>query len=115
MRKLLAVLIFAALVFPLLMGALSLMAVSQWALDRDFYEQLLGDVRLYEVLLDEDLPNYLNNRYPVPEADMIPSGALSNALRQVVTADVDGDRRRDLVLLCHDRLLVYLAATEATP
>lgn len=87
MRKLLAVLIFAALVFPLLMGALSLMAVSQWALDRDFYEQLLGDVRLYEVLLDEDLPNYLNNRYPVPEADMIPSGALSNALRQVVTAE----------------------------
>lgn len=87
MRKLLAVLLFMAIVFPLLMGALSLVAVSQWALNRSFYEQLLGDTRLYQVMLDEDLPNYINNRYPVESADMIPAGALSNALRRVVSAE----------------------------
>ena len=51
MRKLLALIIAVAVVFPLAMAALSLMSVSPWALDRKFYEQLLGDTRLYEVLL----------------------------------------------------------------
>ncbi len=87
MRKLLALLIIVMLVFPLLMATLSVMSVSQWVLDRSFYERLLGDRRLYEVMLNEDLPNYLNNRRPVPQADMIPAGALSAALRTVLTPD----------------------------
>ncbi len=87
MRKLLALLIAAAIVFPLMLAALSLVSVSQWALDRNFYEQLLGDTRLYEVMLQQDIPNYINNRHPVAEADMIPASALSNALRTVVTPE----------------------------
>lgn len=87
MRKLLALILAVMLVCPLILAALSLVSVSQWALDRNFYEQLLGDVRLYEVMLDEDMPNYINNRRPVAEADMIPAGALSNALRTVVSAE----------------------------
>jgi hypothetical protein len=87
MRKLLALMIAVAVVFPLTLAALSLIAVSPWALDRKFYEQLLDDPRLYEVLLQEDLPNTLNQRSPVAAADMIPAGALSTALRTVVTAE----------------------------
>ncbi len=87
MRKLLALFLAAVIVFPMMLAALSLVSVSQWALDRKFYEQLLGDVRLYEVMLNEDMPNYINNRRPVAEADMIPAGALSNALRTVVSAE----------------------------
>ncbi len=87
MRKLLALVIAVAIVFPLMLAALSLVSVSQWALDRNFYEQLLGDTRLYEVMLQQDIPNYINNRHPVAEADMIPASALSNALRTVVTPE----------------------------
>lgn len=87
MRKLLALMIAVAVVFPLAMAALSMMSVSPWALDRKFYEQLLGDTRLYEVMLQEDIPNYINNRHPVAAADMIPAGALSMALRTVVSAE----------------------------
>ena len=53
MRKLLALMIAVAVVFPLALAALSLMSVSPWALDRKFYEQLLDDPRLYEVLLQQ--------------------------------------------------------------
>jgi len=87
MRKLLALILAVVVVCPLILSALSLVSVSQWALDRKFYEQLLGDVRLYEVMLNEDMPNYINNRRPVAEADMIPAGALSAALRTVVSAE----------------------------
>ena len=87
MRKLLALVLAVAVVVPLMLSALSLVSVSQWALDRKFYEQLLGDVRLYEVMLSEDMPNYINNRRPVAEADMIPASALSAALRTVVSAE----------------------------
>jgi len=87
MRKLLALILAVAVVCPLILSALSLVSVSQWALDRKFYEQLLGDVRLYEALLSEDMPNYINNRRPVAEADMIPASALSAALRTVVSAE----------------------------
>lgn len=87
MRKLLALILAVAVVFPLALAALALMSVSPWALDRKFYEQMLSDTRLYEVMLQADLPNAINNRSPVAAADMIPAGALIAALRAVMTAE----------------------------
>ncbi len=87
MRKLLALFLVVVVVFPLVLAALSLLSVSSWVLDRRFYENMLGDVRLYEVLLSEDIPVYISSRSPVKEADMIPASVLGNALRQVVSAE----------------------------
>jgi hypothetical protein len=84
MRKLLALFLIVVLVFPLILATLALISVSSWALDRSFYTNLLGDTRLYEVLLSEDLPIYFN-RQIAREVDSLPVGALSNALREVVT------------------------------
>ena len=86
MRKLLALLLYVFIVFPLVLATLIVASVSTWALDREFYTNLLGDARLYEVLLSEDLPNYLNRRV-VREADSLPAKALGDALREVVTPE----------------------------
>ncbi|HJW84425.1 MAG TPA: hypothetical protein VJ754_08975, partial [Anaerolineae bacterium] len=86
MRKLLALLLYIFIVFPLILATLVVASVSTWVLDREFYTDLLGDTRLYEVLLSEDLPNYLNRRV-VREADSLPAKALGDALREVVTPE----------------------------
>jgi len=44
-----AALIAVFLVFPLFLGALSLIGLSTWALDRGFYAEILSDVRLYQI------------------------------------------------------------------
>ncbi|HEY4690510.1 MAG TPA: hypothetical protein VIK33_14445 [Anaerolineae bacterium] len=86
MRKPLALFLVVILVFPMMIATLSVISVSAWVLDRNFYTDLLGDERLYEVLLSEDLPNYFGRRI-VTEADSIPAGALSHALREIVTPE----------------------------
>ncbi len=85
MRKIIALLLTIFLVFPLIMATLSVISVSSWVLDRGFYEGLLGDERLYEVLLSEELPNYFGRRIVVREIESLPADALSDALREVVT------------------------------
>ena len=96
MRKLLALLLVVILVFPLTMATLSVISVSTWVLDRNFYTDLLGNERLYEVLLAEDLPNYFNRRV-VREVDSVPAQALSAALREVVTPQYMRDEATRIV------------------
>jgi len=87
MRKVLAVLLIAFVVFPMALATLSTIAVSTWALDRNFYTDLVGDPRLYDALLSEDVPNYFGRRIAVREVDGVPARALSQALREVVTPE----------------------------
>jgi len=87
MRKLLALFLVVVLVFPLALATLSVISVSAWALDRSFYEDLLSDTRLYEVLLSQDLPNYFNRRLAREIDDQLPAAALGKALREVVTPE----------------------------
>lgn len=87
MRKLIALFLIVAFVFPLTLATLSVISISSWVLDRNFYTNLVSDSRLYEALLTEDLPGYFNSRGIVKEADSLPVGALSKALREVVTPD----------------------------
>ena len=49
MRRIPAVLIVIFLVFPFFMAALMTVSVSTWVLDRNFYADLLGDARLYQI------------------------------------------------------------------
>jgi hypothetical protein len=84
MRKIIAILLIILFVFPLMLATLCTAAVSTWALDRKFYEDVLGNEKLYEALLSEDLPIYVN-RHVVSDVDQVAVGALSNALRVVLT------------------------------
>ena len=54
MRKLMALFIMIVVFIPLAVSAMTLMAVRPWLLDRGFYKQLLGDERLYDLMLAEE-------------------------------------------------------------
>lgn len=97
MRKLIALFLIVALVFPLTLATLSVISISSWVLDRNFYTNLVSDSRLYEALLTEDLPGYFNSHHIVQQADSLPAGALSKALREMVTPDYLRDQSVRLV------------------
>jgi hypothetical protein len=86
MRKFFALFLIVVLVAPMIVATISMLSVDSWILDRDFYVQALSDERLYEGLLNEELPNRLNQQV-LQEMDNLPSSALSAALRTVVTPD----------------------------
>ncbi len=50
----------------------------------------------------------LERALSIPVYEAPPSGEPDNEPREVATGDLDGDGRCDLVLLAHDRILVYL-------
>jgi hypothetical protein len=97
MRKLLALFLAVVLVFPLALAALAVISVSTWVLDRSFYENLLGDTRLYEVMLTEDLPNYFNRRLAREIDSDLPAAAFGVALREVVTPEYLRDQALNIV------------------
>lgn len=84
MRKLLALILLVFIAAPLIAITLGLLSVDSWILDREFYVKALSDERLYEVLLADNLPAEIN-RQALTEVDSLPAGALSAALREVVT------------------------------
>jgi hypothetical protein len=87
MKKLIALLITIFPFFTLAIVVLSLISVRSWILDRQFYENLLDDERLYSaLLLPEELPVRFNQQV-FTEADSLPVGALSEALKTVVTPE----------------------------
>ncbi|NWG17548.1 MAG: hypothetical protein HXY41_13050 [Chloroflexi bacterium] len=86
MRKLLALTIIVLIFFPLVGAAITVLSLNPWILDRNFYISLLSDPRLYDELLDEELPARFNDQV-LPEVDQLPVSALAPALREVVTTD----------------------------
>lgn len=86
MRKVLAVVIIVIFTFPLLMATLTTAAVSTWVLDREIYEDIAANAKMWEALLSEDLPIYVNQRV-VSKVDQVAVGALGNALRVVLTPE----------------------------
>lgn len=85
MRKSYALFILIVVFFPLAFAAMTLTSIRPWILDRDFYNRVVGDDRLYEALLTEELPNQLNREVFIA-AEQLPVDALSVALREVVTS-----------------------------
>jgi hypothetical protein len=86
MRKLSALLILTVVFFPLVVTVMSLIAIRPWVLDRDFYERMVSDERLYDAVLAWELPNQFNRNVFINE-DRLPVNALNIALREVVTPD----------------------------
>ncbi len=86
MRKILGLFILLGVFLPLACAVMTLTSIRPWVLDRGFYEQLVGDKRLYEALLTEDLSIRFDEAM-FSANEQLPVEALSNALREVVTPD----------------------------
>lgn len=86
-RRLIALFLAVTIVFPMILATLSVISVTSWALDREFYVDLLGDERLYEVMLSEEIPRYLQRETLRGELGDVPVAALTNAVRAVVTPE----------------------------
>lgn len=86
MRTFIGLLLFLILFFPLALVLLLAAGVSTWALNRDFYEGIATDQRLYDVLLARELPDYFNYNL-IRELDRLPEAALEAGLREVVTPE----------------------------
>lgn len=84
MRKAIATVMVAVIVFPLLLAALMTFSVSTWAFDRGFYLQLVSDERIYEAILGETAWEQ-EQIFEDTEFDGIPGDALAKTLREVIT------------------------------
>lgn len=72
-------LIYILIAFPLLCGALTLLAISNWALDRDFYLDIFDNEALYQAISEQEIPSHINQSSSDDEA-------LFLALNEVVPA-----------------------------
>jgi hypothetical protein len=105
LRKLIALLLLIVLVWPLAFATLTLLSINSWVLDRNFYVDLLDDPRLYEALLSQDLPLYINNRwFPRDINSDLPPAALDKALREVMTPQYLRDEAVRIVNQAFDTL-----------
>jgi hypothetical protein len=84
MRQAIAVIMVILLVFPLIFATMISFSVSTWAMDREFYLQLVSDDRIYEAIL-RDEAWVEASKYEVGEFEGVPGDALAKALREVVT------------------------------
>jgi hypothetical protein len=84
MRKLLALLITLALVFPFILSAQVLFSVNSFILDRNFYLQTLDNNQVYESLMSDSLINAMIGTYlPLPpDADL---SKIKGGLESVIT------------------------------
>jgi hypothetical protein len=86
LRRVIALLLVIFVVLPLIFTTLIMISINSWVLDRNFYVSLLDDPKLYEALLSQDLPLYVNNRWFPREINSdLPPIALDKALREVMT------------------------------
>jgi len=86
MRKIIAFLIAATLVFPLILAAQLLFSVNSFILDRDFYIGTLDNDKIYDSLLSDDTIDEILGEYlPLPaETDY---SQIGNILKSVITRD----------------------------
>jgi hypothetical protein len=105
LRIVLALLLVIFLVLPLIFSALIMIAINSWVLDRNFYVNLLDNPNLYEALLSQDLPLYVNNRWFPREINSdLPPAALDQALREVMTPQYLRDQSVRIVNEAFDTL-----------
>lgn len=86
MRKVFALSILIVVFIPLAFSAMTLTSVRPWILDRNFYERLVSDERLYEFPMTDDLANRFDEDV-FTTREQLPVSALAVALREVATPD----------------------------
>ncbi len=84
MRKFFTRFIWIGLFLPLAMSAMIMSSMRPWILDRSFYEGVVNDDRVYDVLLNGELADQFNQQV-LGTADQLPVAALNSALREVIT------------------------------
>jgi uncharacterized membrane protein len=105
LRKVIALLLVIFLVLPLIFTTLIMISINSWVLDRNFYVNLLDNPNLYEALLSQDLPLYVNNRWFPREINSdLPPAALDKALREVLTPQYLRDQSVRVVNQAFDTL-----------
>jgi hypothetical protein len=83
MRKFFTLLIWFGLFLPLTLSAMIMSSMRPWILDRNFYEGVVNNDHVYDVLLNGELANQVNRQ--IFTADQLPVSALNSALREVIT------------------------------
>ena len=109
-RKVIAILLALFVVLPLAVTTLTMVAVSGWALDRAFYQNLASDTRVYEVWQAEAKPDSANIS-PTADADRLPIGALGYALLKTLTPEYLRDQATAVINQSFD----ILEGTAASP
>ena len=98
MRKFLALLLIIFLGAPMTFTTITVIGVNAWAMNRDFYLQLVGDPRLYEMALaDESASIHFGDEEVFFQGQHLPATALDRALREVVTPQYMSDQARRMV------------------
>ncbi len=86
MRKFFTRLIWIGLFLPLAMSAMLMSSMRPWILDHTFYEGVVNNDHVYDVLLNGELANQFNSQI-FSAADEMPVTALNSALQEVITSD----------------------------
>jgi len=86
MRKFFTRLIWITLFLPLTFSAMTMSSMRSWILDHTFYEGVVNNDRVYDVLLNGELATQFN-RQVLSTADQLPIEALNSALREVITSN----------------------------
>lgn len=84
MRKLITRLIWIGLFLPLTLSAMTMSSMRPWISDRSFYEGVVNNDHVYDLLLNGELANQLN-RQVFNANNQLPVSALNTALREVLT------------------------------
>jgi hypothetical protein len=105
LRRVIALLLVIFVVLPLIFSTLIMISINSWVLDRNFYVNLLDNPNLYEALLSQDLPLYINSRWFPREINSdLPPAALDKALREVMTPQYLRDQSVQVVNQAFDTL-----------
>jgi hypothetical protein len=96
MRKFFALLLILFVFAPIGLCALFTASVGTWALNPEFYRNLLSDERLYQALLEYEVPRYLADR---PESSFagLPAAAVGAGLQAVLTPEYLRDQAQAIV------------------
>lgn len=86
MRAVLAILLIVLLVFPLALAALSLLAVSSWAVDANFYANALTNPKVYESLLSDEMLTQIT-RQMFGASSQVDAPALREFAKAFMSAD----------------------------
>lgn len=103
MRKFIAILLVIFLVFPLLLSAQAAVSVSSWALDRQFYIDVLGQEQVYSTLTTgPTIEKMINDQLNLP-AEM-DTRELESIIKEILTPQY----MRDQVSAFFNELFDYL-------
>ncbi|MCC7208122.1 MAG: hypothetical protein IT323_12510 [Anaerolineae bacterium] len=103
MRKFFAFMLILFVFAPIGLCALFAASVGTWALNPDFYRNLLNDERLYQALLEEQVPTYLSQARGSSFAGL-PTAALGAGLQAVLTPEYLRDQAQALITNIFDAL-----------